>query len=388
MARLDDPGPFNLEALRALPAPELFERDPKILEQHLVAWFEQASGKTLFPMQPEMLLIGMLAYQWSLMAEEARVAHLQRYAALADEAWLAQLGAQPGIETPRLDAVAATTTLRFTRANRGQAVVIPAGTRVSAGSDATAFLTLEETTIGGAAYWAEAPARCATPGSAANGLLAGKIATMVDQVAGVDYASNTTTSTGGVDRETVDAYRLRLCNALEKASVAGQRRGYIEHTMELTGSIIAVAAVRPQPCYIDIYPLTATGPAGPALRDQIRDHLYELQRTELLPMGDLVTVKPPDAILLEFRLVVHAPTDRVGSKTAAESAARAVLADWGSRLGGDVLPQTVREMAKLAAGASDVESVGLHYQRLREWEFIDAENSTIDVQVRLPGDEG
>ncbi|WP_457798079.1 baseplate J/gp47 family protein [Methylocystis sp. S23] len=387
MARLDDPGPYNLDMLRALPAPELFERDPKVLEQSLIAWFEAATGRTLYPMQIETLLIGTVAYLWSLMAEEARIAHMQRYAALADEPWLAQLGAQPGIETPRLDAVAATAMARFSRTQLGAAVVIPTGTRVSAGSDTTVFLTVAEATIGAGVYSVDVLVRCATPGSAANGLTTGKISAIVDAVAGVETVANVTTSAGGVDRESVDAYRLRLCNALEKASTRGQRRGYVEHVMAYTGAIIAVAAVRPQPCYVDIYPLTATGPAGPALRAQIEEHLYDLQENELLPMGDLVTVKPPEPYLPEFRLVVYATADRIGTRVAAEAAARDVLRGWGSRLGGEVLPQVVREAAKSASGASNVESVSLKYRRLQPWEFVDGENAEIQVDVRLPEDE-
>lgn len=387
LARLDDPGPYNLDALRALPAPELFERDPKVLEQTLIAWFEQETGRKLYPMQIETLLIGTLAYLWSLMAEEARIAHMQRYAALADAPWLEQLGAQPGIETPRLAAVAATTTLRFTRAQAGAAIVVPAGTRVSAGTDTTIFLTLAAATIGANALSADAPARCLTAGSAANGLAPGKIDTLVDAVAGVDAAANIATSAGGVDAESDDAYRLRLCNALEKASTRGQRRGYVEHVMAYTGAIVAVAAVRPQPCYVDIYPLTVTGPAGPALRAQIEAHLYELQENELLPMGDLVTVKAPQPYLPEFRLIVHATADRVGARIAAASAARDVLHGWGQRLGGEVLPQVVREAAKKAATASNVESVGLRYRRLEPWEFVDWENAVIQVDVRLPEDK-
>lgn len=385
MARLDEAGPWNLEALRALPQPALFERDPAVLEQTLITWFEQETGRTLYPMQIETLLIGLAAYLWSLMAEEARVAHLQRYAALADEAWLDVLGAQPGIETPRLVAQPAATTIRFTRASAGAPLTVPAGTRVSAGSDTTVFLTLAAAAFGSNALTAEAPAACSTPGSAANGLRTGSVSTLLDAVAGVATAANITTTAGGSDRESVDAYRLRLCNALEKASTRGQRRGYVEHAMEVTGAIIDCAAVRPQPCYIDIYPLTATGAANETLRGQIADHLLDLQENELLPMGDLVTVKPPEAVALTFRLVVTATADRAGTRTACAAAAMAVLAGWGQRLGGVVAPQVVRAAAKAVAGVVNVDSVGLVYQELAPWQFVDAPASVIQVDVRLVG---
>lgn len=384
--RLDEPGPYNLEALRALPAPDLFERDPKALEQQLVAWFEQETGRTLYPMQIEMLLIHMIAYLWSLMAEEARIAHLQRYAALADDVWLDVLGAQPGIETPRLVARAATTTLRFTRAALGAPVAIPAGTAVSAGTDGTSFLTLADATIQAGAYSVDVAAACVTPGSGANGLLAGKIDTPGVSIAGVDTVANISTSAGGVDAETSDAYRLRLCNALEKASTRGQRRGYVEHVMAYSGAIVACAAVRPQPCFIDIYPLTASGPASPDMRALIKAMLDEKQRDELLPMGDLITVKPPEPVLLEFRLTVTATADPAGARTACAAAARAVLTSWGARLGGVVSPEDVRKAVRAVAGVVNVDSANLFYRELHEFEFVDAANSLIQIDIRLVGD--
>lgn len=53
---------LTIEDLRALGEPSFFERDPIALKTRLVAWFEVASKRTLYPDQTEMFLIEMLAY--------------------------------------------------------------------------------------------------------------------------------------------------------------------------------------------------------------------------------------------------------------------------------------------------------------------------------------
>jgi hypothetical protein len=285
MARRDAPGPYNLEILRALPAPDVVTRDPAVLKARLVAWFEGETGRTLFPMQVETLLIDMCAYLWSLMATEAQMAHMQRYVTLADEAWLAHLGAQPGVETPRLDG------------------------------------------------------------------------------------------------ESVDAHRLRLANALEKATICGQRMGYVEHAMALSSTIIDCGAVRPQPCYVDLYPLTAAGPASPALRVEMKAHIDALQRDEVLPMGDLVTVKVAEEVLLTLQLALVVNADDPAILKAARAAADAITAPWQAQLAPEIVPEAIRTAVKKVAGVVNVETPGFAFTRLQAGQYAVVDHLPPDVTV-------
>lgn len=384
--RRDDPGPYNLDDLRALAAPAVFELDPDVLKRQLVAWFEAATNRTLYPMQAEMLLIDMIAYLWSLTHKAGDIAHRQRYAALADMDWLRQLGAQPGIETPRLDAAAAVCTLRFTlAAAMAVAVVIPAGTRVSAGSDETVFLTRGYVVIPAGSLSGETPAVAALTGAAGNGLQPGQVATLLDPVAGVATVANLDVTAGGMDAESPDAYRLRLVNALEKAAIGGQRRGIVEHVFETSGAIIDVAAIRPQPCYVDIYLLLTSGSAPDALNAQVKARLDALQRQELLPMGDLYTVKPAQGLVLNVVMTVVVDSDLAGGKVAAEAAARAVIAGWSQTFSARVVPEDIRKAVRAQPGVVSVETPGLAYSELSPGQFVDAGASTVTATCMLIG---
>ncbi|MFT4098991.1 MAG: baseplate J/gp47 family protein [Rhodoblastus sp.] len=365
MARRDEAGPYNLDDLRALPVPALFERDPDALKAQLVTWFEGETGRTLYPMQVEMLLIDMVAYLWSLINTDAQIAHEQRYTTLAELPWLRHLGAQPGIETPPLPAASAVTRIRFSLSSvTPTATLIPAGTRVSGGTDATVFLTDEGLAIAAGATAGVVDATAAVAGVAANGLQPGQVSSLLDPVAGVASAINTVATAGGADAEAADAYRLRLANALEKTSICGQRRGYIEHAMAFSATFVDCAAIRPQPCYVDLYPLTANGAPAATLRAALKTELDRLQAEEILPMGDLVTIKVVESVVMPLRMQLVIATADETIVTAAKAAALQATAPWGLQLAPTVVPQTVRDAVMEVAGVINVETPNFAYQKL------------------------
>ncbi|MGN8119909.1 baseplate J/gp47 family protein [Labrys sp. 22185] len=216
--RRDDPGPYSLDALRALPKPALFSRDAAALKVRYIVWFEQASGRALYPMQVEMLLIETLAYAMSILGEEAQMTVEQHLVALATVG-LDQLGANRS--APRLPASKARVTMRFSLTTvRQEAVTIPEQNRVNAGSAGLVFLTLTPAVIPAGALWADVTAEASLEGVAGNGLQPGHLTSMLDPVAGV-VAANVTTSEGGADIEDLDQWRLRIANAFDRVSSAG-----------------------------------------------------------------------------------------------------------------------------------------------------------------------
>ncbi len=239
--RRDDPGPYSLDALKALPAPKLFTVDAQVWKARLVTWFEGETGRTLYPMQVEMLLIEALAYAMSVLGEEAQMVAEQHLVALAGLAGLERLG--PNRSTPRLASSKARVTLRFFISQaRAEAVFIPAGTRVSAGSGV--FLTLAPCVIAIGTLNADVTAEAELPGLAGNGFLPGQLTSMLDPIAGV-VATNTTTSSGGADAEEPELYRLRLANAYERISTGGSFKWYRETAIAVSSAIMDVAVVRP-----------------------------------------------------------------------------------------------------------------------------------------------
>lgn len=372
--RRDDPGPYSLDILKALGAPGLFERDAATLKARYVAWFEAEAGRTLYPMQVEMLLIEALAYAMSLVGEEAQLAAEQHLVAFAQKENLDALG--PNRSTQRLPAARALTTLRFSAAAATSNIPITAGTIVEA-EGGIEFRTTSAGIIRPETLHADIPAEASEAGGAANGFAIGAITTLQTPVAGISVA-NLTVTDGGADIEGDDAYRLRLANAFDRVSSGGGYGWYRETAMGVTSAIVDCGVVRPQPCYIDLYPLTALGPAGPDVRAAVLA-AFETARALENRFGDLVTVKPPVAVSRAPVLTVRARAVGPSITDSARDAALALLGDWGQRLGALVAPHDVEARVRALAGVVDVEIAGLPFEQLGEDEFLVVTSLTVNI---------
>lgn len=376
--RRDDPGPYSLDVLAALPAPRLFTTDAATLKARYVAWFESETGRTLYPMQVEMLMIETLAYAMSLLGEEGQLAVEEALVAQASISGLEALG--PNRSTPRLPASPARVTLEFSiEAAGAAAVLVPAGTRVSAGS--IAFATNETVVIAPGATAALVGATAVSPGSEANGLFPGQIATVMDPVAGAAVAvTNTTESSGGADAEAPELYRLRLANAFERVSTGGSFAWYRETAIGVSPAIIDVAIVRPQPCIIDIYPLTLGGAAGVDLRNQVLETFNTGEALDIR-FGDDVFVKPPVAVTGAPVLTVRGRGMASTIQADAMAAAQGVLKVWRERLGAAVAPSDIEAAVKSLTGVVDAEVSGIAFLQLQRFEFFVATSLTVNIVV-------
>lgn len=364
--RRDVPGPYSLDALAALPVPALFSVDAASWKTRLIAWFEGETGRTLYPMQVEMLMIETLAYALSVLGEEGQMVAEQHLVALAGAAGLERLAVNRS--TPRLPAAKARTTLRFTLAQaRATRLQIPAGTRVRAEEDGPIFLSLAAAVIPAGSLSVNAVAEAEDAGTEANGLLPGQIATLMDPIAGATV-TNLTASSGGADIEDVDAWRLRVANAFERISTGGSAAWYTEETFKVSSAIIDVAVVRPQPCYVDIYALTAAGPASTELRALILAHFNTAQALDIR-FGDDVSAKAADAVAVEPVLTVR---HRGADVAAVTAAAEAVLDRWRLRLAAEVVPGDVEGAARAVSGVVDAQITGLAYQQLSATQYLGA----------------
>lgn len=375
--RRDDPGPYALEKLAAMPVPALFLTDAQAWKQKLVAWFEAESRRTLYPMQVEMLLIETLAYAMSILGEEGQMVVEQGLVAFAGIEGLERLG--PNRSTPRLPAAAASVMLRFARPQAlPQSVYIPKGTRVSAGGN-VAFATTMAVSIAANALSADVAAVAVEAGVAGNGYQPGQIASLLDPVPGVTV-SNINTSDGGADIEEVEAYRLRLANAFERVSTGGSRAWYRETAMAVSSALVDVAVVRPNPCYVDLYPLTATGAAAVNLQAQV---LAAFNTASVLDIrfGDQVTVKPPVAVTAAPVVTVRVSGALATVATDARAKASAVLDGWGQRLGAAVAPSDIEAAIKALTGVVDVTVTGLAFQQLQAMEYLAVTSLTVNVVV-------
>ena len=134
----------------------------------------------------------------------------------------------------RNQAAAAVTTIRFTlSAARASVTAIPQGTRIAAGQ--LFFETSVYTEIPAGDLTADIPATCMTAGETGNGLAPGELKTLVDPVPYVQSVENTSTSSGGADRESDESFAARIFIAPGKYSTAGSRNGYEYHVQDYSG---------------------------------------------------------------------------------------------------------------------------------------------------------
>lgn len=372
MARRDDPGPYSLEALAQLPTPALLTTDASAWKARLVEWFEGETGRTLYPMQVEMLQIEAVAYAMSVLGEEGQMVAEQHLVAKASLLGLLTLGANRS--TPRLAASHAVAKLRFLIAQaRPTNTFIGQGTRVSAGD--FVFVTTAPAVIVAGALMVEVVAQAEVAGAAGNGFLPGQISTMLDPIAGV-AVTNLAESEGGADAEDVELYRLRVANAFDRVSTGGSHGWYRETAMTVSSAIVDVGVVRPQPCYVDIYPLTTAGAAGVALRDQVKS-VFDTQANLDIRFGDEVTIKAATAVVATPTLTVRLRGETAGAAVVAASGGNALLTEWRERLASAVSHSQIEEVAKAALKAGgfdvvDIEVGSLPFQQLAAHEFLAA----------------
>lgn len=375
--RRDDQGPYSLDALKAIPIPALFTSDASIWKERLVTWFEAETGRTLYPMQIEMLLIETLSYAMGVLGQEGQMVIEQHLVATAGIEGLQRLGANRS--TPRLSAAKAQVTLRFTLpAAQPTTTYIPMGTRASAGSDLY-FHTTKAVSILAGQLSVDVTAAASDAGVAGNDLIAGQINALLDPIGGVSVA-NITTSSGGADSEDVELYRLRVANAFERVSTGGSYNWYRETAISVSAAIIDVAIIRPSPCLIDIYPLTLTGAAAIDLRNQVAATFNTRDALDIR-FGDEVTIKPPIAVTAAPVITVRVRGAAATIQADAMAAANKVLTTWKQRLGAIIAPSEVEAAIRPLTGVIDAEVSSLGFAALAKNEYLVCTAVTVNIVV-------
>ncbi len=275
-----------------LTEPNFIDRDPAQVVNDIITRYQDVSGKTLYPAQPERLMIDVMAYREALMRIQFQEAAKQNLIQYASGVILEHHAALFGIS--RLGALKATTVLRFTADNdsRPAAITIPFGTQIRSTDQKQTFVTLSSVTLELTDTFLDVDAEALQAGSSANDYPAGTIAEPLTTIAFLQSVANTTLTQGGADVETDEQLRFRITQAPETFSVAGSRKSYQFYALSAHPSIIDVAVQSSLPGRVDVYPLTTTGAPTPEI---IQDVVDILSDERVRPLTDTVVVTAPEA---------------------------------------------------------------------------------------------
>ncbi|MCB2186934.1 MAG: baseplate J/gp47 family protein [Deltaproteobacteria bacterium] len=349
-----------------LPEAQFCDIDTATVEAELIAAYENITGRTLYPGNPERLFVEGVAYlvaQQRYLIDNAGKMNLLHY---SRDAYLDHLGDY--LNTFRLGERAASTTLRFSLAEPlAWEVIIPQGVRARAGGeDALMWVTTAEAKIPAGEISVDVEAGCQTPGAAANGLVPGQIHRLVDGVTYVQGVVNLTLTLGGTDAETDANLRARVQLAAEAYSTCGPEDAYRYWARSVSQLISDVAVWSPSPGEVWIAPLMAGGELPSAeIINAVDAAVNDVRRRPLTDVVHVVSpeVAPCEVALTYYILQSHA-TRTLAIQAAVAKEVAAYVAWQREALGRAILPSVLVDRVQSVPGVQRVEVTAPEYQAL------------------------
>lgn len=351
---------------RKFPDISFVDTNTETLVNSLIASYEKFTGRTLYPADPTRLFILWIAdiiMQERIIINESAKQNVPRY---AQGDYLDSL-AEIFKDTERLQAQPATTTLRFyISAAQSSAQIVPKGTRATINGEIV-FETTEIATIPPGSLYADAAAECITMeidttgkevtiGTKGNGFVAGQISQIVDLFPFYERVENITTTDGGADRETDEAFYERLRDSMESFSTAGSIGAYIYWTKSVNARIVDVNPTNPEPGVVDIRVLLENGEIPD---EQMLQLIHKsLCADKVRPLTDLVLVSAPEIINYNIDVTYYISEQSESSTAMIQKNVQAALENykkWQSeKMGRDVNPSKLSEML-MGSGIKRVE---------------------------------
>lgn len=343
------------------------DTNTETLVNNLIMSYEAFTGRTLYPADPARLFILWIAdiiMQERIIINESAKQNVPRYAQSDYLDSLAELFK----DTERLQAQPATTTLRFyISAVQPSAQVVPLGTRATINGEII-FETTETATIPPGKLYADAAAKCITTeidpvtgkeitiGAKGNGFVAGQISQIVDLFPFYERVENITTTDGGADKETDEAFYERLRDSMEAFSTAGPFGAYVYWAKTASARITDVKPTSPEPGVVDIRILLENGEVPD---DQMLQLVLDTVNTDKVrPFTDYVQVSAPDIVNYNIDVTYYIPSQSESSTAIIQQNVKAALENfkkWQSeKMGRDINPSKLSEML-MSAGIKRLE---------------------------------
>ncbi|GHU42162.1 hypothetical protein FACS1894111_05620 [Clostridia bacterium] len=351
---------------REYPDISFIDTDVEKLVNELIRTYElfheNATGKVrkLYPADPVRLFILWIAdviMQERVLIDAAAKQNVPRY---AEGTYLDSL-AEIFKDTPRLQAQPARTTLRFYLSmSQPSAQTIPKGTRATVDGEIT-FETEESITIPPGELYGDAGALCITTepdpegkevtiGAKGNGFAPGQIEQIVDLYPFYEKVENITTSDGGADRETDEAFYERLRDSMETFSTAGPLGAYIYWAKKASARITDVKPSSPQPGVADIRILLENGELP---NEEMLQLVYDtINADQTRPFTDFVQVSQPDITPYDIDITYYIPKPRANGAALIQAEVEKAIIQykrWQSeKMGRDINPDEITALIKQA----------------------------------------
>lgn len=318
----------------------------------LTAKYEELTGHTLLPSDPDKLFIQWVA---GIIIQQRIIVNYAANQNIPSRAVGANLDALGEMiyNVSRPQAKPAECVVRFTISSpQDTAVTIPKGTRVTDSSGSLIWDTTENVAVEIGATIAEVPIICETEGTIGNGFVPGQINTLidVDKVMFYESCANIETSNSGAEQATDNEYYELMRAGLEAYSTAGPKGAYEYHAKAVSTRIADVCAINPidKPGYVNIFAIMSNGEiADDGTKNAI---LAACNDDKVRPLTDVVEVLDP--IVVEFNIELTYYIDCNSQKSAAEieAAIRSAVdeyADWQcKKIGRDINPSRLMWLLK------------------------------------------
>lgn len=329
------------------------DADEETVKNEVIGEYESITGRTLADGDPVRLFLlsiaNLIIVQRNLIDHTGKMNLL----AYATGDYLDHIGAL--VDTARIPASAAKTTLKFTLSTSETGEIIPAGTRVTDNNEKLYFSTDEALSIPAGETSGTVEATCLTKGTTGNGCIASSLSKLVDPLPYVASVANTTASAGGTDVESDDSYRERIHVAPETFSDAGPTGAYEYWAKSANADISDVYVSSPVAGKVKIVPLLDGGVIPE--QEVLNEVLAVCSADKVRPLTDKVFVAAPTSVSYDVNVSYSIGNDNKANAAAIQAevkkAVDAYILWQREKLGRDVDPSKLNALM-VKAGAEKV----------------------------------
>lgn len=359
-----------------LPEINFLETDAAVLSNELIAIFEEMEERKLAladPLRLIFLSVASVITKQNVAINDAAKQNLLYY---AREKVLDHKGAEWA--TPRLEATAATTTLRLHLSTLlTSSRILSKGALATSNEGAIFFATDEETAISPGVEYVDVHLTCTEKGEIGNGFAVGQINSLVKPLPYVSHVENITISNGGAEREEDDAYRERVYLAPESLTNAVSEGAYMYFAKKASALISDVYVYMPIPGEVSVKVLLKDGQLP---TQEIIDQVYESVNAKWIrPLTDYVTVDAPTVVTFDLDMTYYIETNAI-DKTLLHQKVQDAVDEWlvwqQSKIGRDINPSKLISMC-IKAGAKRVEIRSPNFTIVEPGEVAHLENQNV-----------